>query len=471
MSQADVPSPETRSYLRLSYDEGTLLIEGLPEGETRGLPRVEFDHRTRQLRAEAMHYREIMEYLIAQKIPYVDDARAYEKTPWPIRITKEAFPHQSEGVKAWWDGGRLGRGVIVLPTGTGKTHVANLAIEMAKRPALVVTPTIDLMNQWYDELTLAFATEVGLLGGGYNDIKPLTVTTYDSAYLNMARIGNRFGLIVFDECHHLPGPTYGMAAIASMAPWRLGLTATPERADNAHTQLDYLIGPIVYRREITELRGQYLADYRVETVYVNLSDAERNEYESCREVYRGFLQDNGIDMRRPNAWGQFLFVAHRSSEGRQAYLAYRRQRDLALAAPAKLELLSRLLDRHNGDRVIIFTHDNATVYKIARQFLVPVITHQTKTKERRDILLQFNAGTYPIVATSRVLNEGVNVPEASVAIILSGSGSVREHVQRLGRILRKSGEKEALLYEVISRGTSEEFTSNRRRQHSAYGGD
>ncbi|WP_406697195.1 DEAD/DEAH box helicase family protein [Singulisphaera sp. Ch08] len=471
MSQADVPIAETKSYLRLSYDEGTLLIEGLPEGETRGLPRVEFDHRTRQLRAEAMHYREIMEYLIGQKIPYVDDARAYEKTPWPIRITKEAFPHQTEGVKAWWDGGRLGRGVIVLPTGTGKTHVANLAIEMAKRPALVVTPTIDLMNQWYDELTMAFATEVGLLGGGYNDIKPLTVTTYDSAYINMARIGNRFGLIVFDECHHLPGPTYGMAAIASMAPWRLGLTATPERADNAHTQLDYLIGPIVYRREITQLRGQYLADYRVETVYVNLSDAERNEYESCREVYRGFLQDNGIDMRRPNAWGQFLFVAHRSSEGRQAYLAYRRQRDLALAAPAKLELLGRLLDRHNGDRVIIFTHDNATVYKIARQFLVPVITHQTKTKERRDILLQFNAGTYPIVATSRVLNEGVNVPEASVAIILSGSGSVREHVQRLGRILRKSGDKEALLYEVISRGTSEEFTSNRRRQHSAYGGD
>ncbi|AGA25477.1 DEAD/DEAH box helicase [Singulisphaera acidiphila] len=471
MSQADVPSAETKSYLRLSYDEGTLLIEGLPEGETRGLPRVEFDHRTRQLRAEAMHYREIMEYLIAEKIPYVDDARDYKLTPWPLRITKEAFPHQSEGVKAWWDGGRLGRGVIVLPTGTGKTHVANLAIEIAKRPALVVTPTIDLMNQWYDELTMAFATEVGLLGGGYNDIKPLTVTTYDSAYINMARIGNKFGLIVFDECHHLPGPTYGMAAIASMAPWRLGLTATPERADNAHTQLDYLIGPIVYRREITQLRGQYLADYRVETVYVNLSDAERNEYESCREVYRGFLQDNGIDMRRPNAWGQFLFVAHRSSEGRQAYLAYRRQRDLALAAPAKLELLGRLLDRHNGDRVIIFTHDNATVYKIARQFLVPVITHQTKTKERRDILLQFNAGTYPIVATSRVLNEGVNVPEASVAIILSGSGSVREHVQRLGRILRKSGDKEALLYEVISRGTSEEFTSNRRRQHSAYGGD
>ena len=119
---------------------------------------------------------------------------------------------------------------------------------------------------------------------------------------------------------------------------------------------------------------------------------------------------------------------------------------------------------------MIFTHDNATVYKISRTFLVPVITHQTKTKERRDVLLRLNSGAYPIVATSRVLNEGVNVPEANIAVVLSGSGSVREHVQRLGRILRKSGEKEAILYEVITRGTVEEFTSTRRRQHSAYDG-
>jgi superfamily II DNA or RNA helicase len=287
----------------------------------------------------------------------------------------------------------------------------------------------------------------------------------------MDRLGNRFGFIVFDECHHLPGPTYAFAAIGAIAPFRLGLTATPERADNAHTHLDQLIGPIVYRREITQLRGRFLADYRTETLYVSLTDEERFQYESAREQYRAFLQDMGIDMRQPDAWKRFLREANRSPEGRQAFLAHRKQRELALAAPAKLNLLGHLLDRHNGDRILIFTHDNATVYKIARRFLVPVITHQTKTKERREVLLRFNAGTYPIVATSRVLNEGVNVPEANVAIILSGSATVREHVQRLGRILRKSGDKEALLYEVVTRGTVEEFTSNRRRQHSAYGGD
>jgi superfamily II DNA or RNA helicase len=469
MSQAATTRIDGSPKLRLSFEEGTLLVEGLPEGDAQGLPGIQFDFRTRQFRAEAIWYRTVVEHLRQHRIPYTDDARDYDPVPWSIRIGKEPFPHQAEGLKAWWESG--GRGVVVLPTGTGKTHLANLAIEKARRPTLIVTPTIDLMNQWYDELALSFATEVGLLGGGSSDIRPLTVTTYDSAYINMERLGNRFGLIVFDECHHLPGPTYGLAALCAIAPFRLGLTATPERADNAHTQLDALIGPIVYRREITQLRGRFLADYRVETLYVNLTDEERFRYERAREVYRGFLQDSGIDMRRPNAWSQFLFLAHRSPEGRQAYLAYREQRELALAAPAKLNLLARLLDRHNGDRILIFTHDNATVYKIARQFLVPVITHQTKTKERREVLLRFNAGTYPTVATSRVLNEGVNVPEANVAVILSGSGSVREHVQRLGRILRKSGDKEAQLYEVITRGTVEEFTSNRRRQHSAYGGE
>jgi len=455
--------------LKLTFDGGTILVEGLPQGDSAGIPGLKRDVRTGLFRAEGIWYRTIVQHLRDQKIPYEDKARDYDPTRWTIRIDKPAFPHQTEGLEAWNQSGK--RGVVVLPTGTGKTHLANLCIQAAGRPTLVITPTIERMNQWYDELTMCFGVEVGLLGGGYYEVLPLTVTTYDSAYLNLDRLGNRFGLIVFDECHHLPGPTYGLAATCAIAPFRLGLTATPERADNAHERLDQLVGPIVYRREITQLRGQFLADYRVETLYVNLTEEERFRYDSSREVYRNFLRDSGIDMRRKDGWAQFLFQAFRSPEGRAAYQAYRQQRELALAAPAKMTLLGRLLDRHNGDRVLIFTHDNATVYEIARRFLVPVITHQTKTKERRDVLLKFNSGEFPIIATSRVLNEGVNVPEANVAVILSGSGSVREHVQRLGRILRKSGDKEAVLYEVITRGTVEEFTSNRRRKHSAYGGD
>ena len=141
---------------------------------------------------------------------------------------------------------------------------------------------------------------------------------------------------------------------------------------------------------------------------------------------------------------------------------------LSLAAPAKIEVLDNLLEKHAGDRVLIFTHDNATVYQIARRFLVPAITHQTKAKERRHILDAFAAGDLTTVVTSRVLNEGVDIPAANIGVILSGSGTVREHVQRLGRLLRKLGDKQAHLYEVVTRGTAEELTSDRRRQHHAY---
>lgn len=131
-------------------------------------------------------------------------------------------------------------------------------------------------------------------------------------------------------------------------------------------------------------------------------------------------------------------------------------------------MLERLLHAHRNDRVLVFTEDNATVYEIAERFLLPAITHQTRVKERGAILKAFNQGTLTAVVTSKVLNEGVNVPDANVAIVLSGSGSVREHVQRLGRILRKREQKRAILYELVSVGTSEEGTSAKRREHRAY---
>ncbi len=358
--------------------------------------------------------------------------------------------------------------MVVLPTGTGKTFLAILAINKTGRPALVVTPTIDLLNQWYGELLVAFDVPVGLLGGGYYDIQPLTVTTYDSAHIHLDRWGSRFGLLVFDECHHLPGPSYMAAAVGSLAPYRLGLTATPERTDGQEGVLDGLIGPIVYRREIKELAGDFLAEYQTVRLYVELSPEEEAKYIQAREQYRGFVDEHGISMGGPQGWQRFIHETSRSKEGRAAFQAYREQRRLALAAPAKIGVLQKLLDRHRQDRVLIFTNDNATVYQIARRFLVPAITHQTKAKERRHILDYFHSGEYPVVATSRVLNEGVDVPAANVGIVLSGTGTVREHVQRLGRLLRKHGEKQALLYEVVTRGTSEEYTSDRRRQHHAY---
>ncbi len=452
--------------IQLTFDAGTLLVQGGETACMAQIPGCRYDPRATTFRAEARWYRGIVEYLRQERIPYRDEARQYQPAVWAVHNPRPPFPHQTEALETWWQSG--GRGVVVLPTGTGKSYLAHLAIARAGRPALVLVPTIDLLNQWYAELTAAFAVPVGLLGGGYFDLQPLTVTTYDSAFLHLERWGHHYGLLVFDECHHLPGPSYQMAAIGSIAPYRLGLTATPERADGQEVLLPDLIGPIVYRREIKQLAGEFLAEYRVQRVEVELGPEDQERYRQARGVYRRFLEVNRIGLGGPHGWQNFLRATCRSPQGRVAFQAYREQKNIALAAPAKLELLDQLLSKHRRDRILIFTYDNATVYRIARRFLVPAITHQTKAKERQRILQKFHCGDYPIVVTSQVLNEGVDVPAANVGIILSGTGSVREHVQRLGRLLRKQGDKQALLYEVVTRDTAEEFTSERRRQHHAY---
>ena len=454
--------------LRLEFDRGTLVLHApmsqLPENLD--LPGCTYDRRIRAFRAPAWRYREILTRLHRAEIEVENSAGGFEPLPLDSRLVREPFPYQAEAVDAWWKAGR--RGVVVLPTGAGKTYVSQMILERLRRSALVVTPTLDLMQQWYGVLSTAFEMKVGLVGGGYYEVEPITVTTYDSAYIHMERFGDRFALLVFDECHHLPGPSYSVAAELSLAPFRLGLTATPEREDGAEDRLTGLVGPIVYRREIGELAGTFLAEYETITLRVRLSDEEREEYQAEREIYRGFVQRMGIRFGRRDGWAQFLRFTSSSEEGRRAFLAYRRQKAISQASEAKLRLLETLLHQHRHDRVLIFTSDNDTVYKISRRFLVPAITHQTKVKERHATLQAFNEGLFPFLVTSRVLNEGVDVPAASIGVVLSGSGSVREHVQRLGRILRRAKDKRAVLYEVIAEDTAEEYVSNRRRQHGAY---
>ena len=456
---------ESTRELVLGFEGGSVWLRGLePE---RVVPDCLFDPRLGGHRAPAAAYPTVVRWLRASGLAHRDEARAYGVLgPFAGVWRHEPFPYQREALTAWEAGGS--RGVVVLPTGAGKTFVATLAIDRRARSTLVVVPTLDLMQQWYDVLSASFPVPVGVVGGGYHEPTDLTVTTYDSAHLHMERLGSRFGLVVFDECHHLPGPTYAFAARCAIAPYRLGLTATPERLDGGDALYAELIGPVVYRRDIVELSGQYLAAYETERITVTLSDEERAAYDSERAEYVGFLRSHGIRMASPSGWADFVMMSARSDQGRRAMQAYRRQKRLALAAEGKLAVLERLLHAHRRDRVIVFTEDNATVYLIARRFFVPAITHQTKLKERSAVLAGFNAGALGVVVTSKVLNEGVNVPDANVAIVLSGSASVREHVQRLGRILRKRAGKRAILYEVVSQATSEESTSARRREHSAY---
>ncbi|MFP4599794.1 MAG: DEAD/DEAH box helicase [Persicimonas sp.] len=461
----DAPERQDDGPLTLRFEAGTLVIDGLGRADEQ-LQTLQWDERIERFRAEAIDYRKVLAALLRLGYTVVDGAREYVECDLCIGEPLEPYEHQSEALDAWKTAGK--RGVVVLPTGSGKTYVAQLAIEAVSRSALVVVPTIDLMNQWSGVLEEAFGRKIGLMGGGYHEVEDLTVTTYDSAAIHMERLGGRFGLVVFDEAHHLPGEVYRQAAECSIAPFRLGLTATPERADGKETQLDDLIGPIVYRKGIKELSGDILADYEVRTVTVGMTPEDYELYGRARKFYRDFVEARGIYMSSPSGWPRFLAATNKSEKGRRALKAYQLQKRLALVHEAKMIRLFELLERHHEDRTIVFTNDNESVYDISHEALVPAITHQTRIKERKEILARFNEGSYRVVVTSKVLNEGVDVPKANVAIILSGSGSVREHVQRLGRILRRAEGKRAVLYELVTEDSVETFVSERRRKHDAY---
>ncbi|MEO5376947.1 MAG: DEAD/DEAH box helicase family protein [Magnetococcus sp. DMHC-6] len=452
--------------VKIYFDQGTLRILATPEELEPVARYVRWDDRHGCFRAEGCHYGPLVLTLHRLSHPFEDHAKAFAPQRF---VSKEAItprPHQEAALKAWNRGERFG--IVVLPTGSGKSLLARMAISLVGRDTLILVPTIDLMLQWHGQLQTAFDLPVGLMGGGENRVESLTVSTYDSGYLHMERVGNRFGFLICDECHHLPATTTRHVAIMSIAPFRLGLTATPERADGLEEEMFELLGPIRYRTEIADLEGDYLSPYQLEQVFVILDPDERQAYDAAYTHYREFARASGVRLNTPDGWGQFIRICARSREGRAAYAAYRMQKHLARASRAKLRSVWKLLRKHAGQRVLIFTDDNATAYTIGETFFLPVITHKTKLPERKNLLDGFRSGRFSCLVNSRVLNEGVDVPEASVGIIVSGSGSVREHVQRLGRILRPGKGKKAILYELIAEDTGETYTSERRRQHAAY---
>lgn len=458
-------APSSPPAFELHFDCGTLVAPTLPEDAAlRAL--FQADTRTGVFRAPALNYRDIVLLARARGLPMEDRAARFKPYPLPLQQALTPYPHQQAALEAWKKSG--GRGVIELPTGAGKTLLAVMAMTHLNRPALIVVPTLDLMAQWHTVLSKHFNVPVGMLGGGQSSQEAISVTTYDSAAVQTEFHGNRFGLLICDECHHLPTPRYRFIAEGSIAPYRLGLSATLERADGGEQLCQELLGPWVHQTDIASLQGRFLAPYEVKHLEVPLLPEEQRLYDEARACYLAFVRSRGFHFGAPAAWAQFIAESQRSEEGRTAYRAYREQRRIALTSRAKIEVLWKLLRTHREDRVLVFTDDNETVYTLATQLLLPALTHHTPVKERKALLMAFASGELPVLLTSRVLNEGVDVPEANVGIILSGSGSVREHVQRLGRILRKKPGKKAVLYEVCSAQTAESGLSERRRQHRAY---
>jgi len=408
----------------------------------------------------------------------LDDERAPEPLPlnadeadlaggFRAKLALTPRPYQEDALAAWLAAG--GRGVVVLPTGAGKTVLALMAIERLALRTLIVVPTIELLYQWRAAAIERLGvpkSKVGVIGDGRRELRPITIITYASAAMPEAPIGGT-GLLICDEAHHLPSPSYSSIPARCSAPHRLGLTATPERSDGADSALDTLLGPVVYQRSPAELSAEgHLAKFREKRIYVDLHPEEALRYAALMTEWKWFVARNrGLLARGGDFFGELIRRSGSDPSARQALRAHHQARMIALNAESKLGEVARLLAQHRSDKVLVFSEYTALVDKISRALALPAITYRTAPDERKAILQAFRNGGYSKLVAGRVLNEGVDVPDANIAIVVSGNSTPREHIQRLGRVIRPK-QREALLYELVTRYTSEVGAARKRRKKS-----
>jgi len=319
----------------------------------------------------ALHYRDIIDFLKVSGFDFRDNV--LDLVPCSeLHSSIVLRNYQNQALDAWIASGN--RGIIVLPTGSGKTLVGIKAISLLNTPTIVIAPTLDLVDQWRSRLNKEFKTDVGVLGGGERDIRALTVSTYDSAYIHADKLGNRFGLIIFDEVHHLPAAGYKNIAEMFASPFRMGLTATYEREDGLHTELNRLVGGKVFERRVKDLTGTHLSPFRLEKIVVELTEEEQEEYEKSQKVFSDYLARINLTIRSPADFQKLVMRSGRDPGARRALLARNKARDIAYNSVSKIGKLSEILKKHDDGKMFIFTEHNKLVHRISRQFLVPSIT-------------------------------------------------------------------------------------------------
>ena len=449
----------TSRSVTLEYQKGTIVVKGLDS-----LPFSTLDSRTNYLYSNGINYKKITEYLNGKNIKY--DDRVLDLLPISSlpKIKVKLRGYQLEAIENWC---LEKMGSIVLPTGAGKTIIGLKIIEIVNSPTLIIVPTLDLIKQWTKILSRNFDIEIGNIGGGIENIRPITVSTYDSAYIKAPWIGNKFLLIVFDEVHHLPAPSYRLIAETFVAPYRLGLTATIEREDHLEQDFPYLIGKSTFQITAKELaENKYLANCIIERKKTFMSSEEYLKYKESMTTYHTCLKKIGLKMNSNNAFKRLIMMSTNNTMARRALVARNNAIDIALNSRSKMDEIRKILGENKDIKTIIFTQHNKLVYEISNDFLIPFITHKSSKEEREDVLTGFKDGRYKAIVTSKVLDEGIDVPDAQLGILVSGTGSSREFIQRLGRLLRpKNDNNEARLIEIVSSGTSETVTSERRHRN------
>jgi DNA excision repair protein ERCC-3 len=370
--------------------------------------------------------------------PAEDEAGYVDGEAHPIDLAQDGWalrPYQQQAVDGFWHGGS---GVVVLPCGAGKTLVGAGAMAQARATTLILVTNTVSARQWRDELvrrTSLTEDEIGEYSGARKEIRPVTIATYQvlttkrkGTYTHLDLLDARdWGLIVYDEVHLLPAPIFRMTADLQ-ARRRLGLTATLVREDGREADVFSLIGPKRYDAPWKDIEAQgYIAPADCVEVRVTLPDSERLAYATAEPDDR-----------------------------------YR----LASCTPAKNPVIERIVKSHQGEPTLVIGQYLDQLDELAGRLGAEVITGQTSVAERQKLFQAFRTGEVDLLVVSKVANFSIDLPEASVAIQVSGTfGSRQEEAQRLGRVLRPKGDgRTAHFYTVVSRDTVDaEFAAHRQR--------
>jgi DNA excision repair protein ERCC-3 len=455
-----VPHPQRIDLLRLVSDDDLLLMElsntrylrpfiaGREGSHTLLVPAALRGHVKQALVKAGYPAEDLVGYVRGERLEMALRSQTLSGEPFAVR------DYQQEAAQVFWAGGSEagGAGVIVLPCGAGKTIVGMAVMALAQSYTLILTPSTVAARQWKEELldkTTLTEAMIGEYSGQRKEIRPVTIATYQvltyrkrrkkgepkrrnlslaEEFPNFALFEKQnWGLIIYDEVHLLPAPVFRITA-EIQARRRLGLTATLVREDGMEEDVFSLIGPKKYDVPWRDLERQgWIAPAVCCEVRIRMPDERRLEY----------------------------ITAPR-----------RRKYPIAATNPKKLEVLDALLKHHRGDHILIIGMYLDQLNQVAKRYGFPLITGKTAIRERQRLFESFRSGKTPVLVVSKVANFSIDLPDANVAIQISGTfGSRQEEAQRLGRILRpKRDGSQAYFYTLVSKETvDQDYSANRQR--------
>ncbi len=382
------------------------------------------------------------------------------RLPREVSFKGELRDYQKEALKSWRESKH--RGVIALPTGAGKTVIAIAALAELSVPTLIITFTKEQVHQWIRFLR-EFSNASGLVSAYYSEekrIAPITVTTYQTASRKTELFATKFSFLIVDEVHHLPAEKFKKIASLMPAPYRIGLSATVEREDGKHEELFPLMGGIVYKIDPGELsRRGYLAPYVIRTVKVDLPNDKKKKYLELRSKY--------LRLAGGRSFNELLNALKKGDPTAiEAIRVHSKMRSLIQENTEKLKVAERIImdELKAGSKIIVFTQYKAQAESIAKSvggFLLYGDLSASKRKAILEAFRRLKSGGVLVVTT--VGDEGLDIPDANVGIFLSGTGSRRQFIQRLGRLLRPKPGKKAILYEIVTARSSEEYQAKKRK--------